>query len=124
METNLRDALTAILPAYMVPCRYVFCDQFPHTPTGKVDRRAFQVIYNGKTKTRHHKPNTEKEKILARVWAELFDIPINSISVEDNFFSLGGDSILVGQAVLLASELGHDSSKLNMAPVCPESVGF
>ncbi len=115
MEAELKEALTAILPAYMVPFKYVFCERFPLTPTGKVDRRAFKPVYSNRKKNiRQQTPGTEKEKILARVWSELFDIPVSSISVDDNFFSLGGDSLLVGQAVSLARKhkLKHSIKQL------------
>ncbi|GHF71769.1 amino acid adenylation domain-containing protein/non-ribosomal peptide synthase protein (TIGR01720 family) [Amycolatopsis bartoniae] len=87
---DLGDWLRRRLPEYMVPSRFVFLDEFPLLPSGKVNRRALPAPPEEEKTTR--KPVTETEKILCRLMAELLRLP--EVGADDNFFALGGDSIL------------------------------
>ncbi|WP_066366924.1 hybrid non-ribosomal peptide synthetase/type I polyketide synthase [Herbidospora mongoliensis] len=79
----LRGHLGAVLPAYMIPARIEIVPALPQTTTGKIDRREL----NGTP------PATSTEKVVAEVWRTLLDVP--QVSREDDFFALGGDSILI-----------------------------
>ncbi|MFF0541800.1 amino acid adenylation domain-containing protein [Nocardia thailandica] len=82
--------LSAALPPYMVPSRFVALDRIPLTPNGKLDRRALAAAAPAATDDRRA-PSTPAEAELVRLCTELLGAPIG---VDDNFFTHGGDSIL------------------------------
>jgi len=92
---ELREFLRRKLPEYMTPAHFVFLDAFPLTSNGKVDRRALSAAK--KTLLRHEfvPPRTAREATLAAIWTEL--LRVDPVSVTDNFFDLGGDSLLVAR---------------------------
>ncbi|WP_429848142.1 amino acid adenylation domain-containing protein [Brevibacillus panacihumi] len=97
------------LPDYMVPSRFVILDEIPLSHNGKVDRKRLpEPEWEQETRQAVHiAPRNDVEKIIAEIWAELFQL--EQISVHDNFFSLGGDSIMSIQA---ASRLRQAGLKL------------
>ncbi|ORT57421.1 non-ribosomal peptide synthetase [Streptomyces sp. CB03238] len=102
----LREHLSAWLPDHMVPAVFVTLDRLPLSPTGKVDRRALpapQVAADG-VSTDHVAPRTETEKLLAEIWADV--LGVGQVGVHDNFFALGGDSILSIQLTSRARQAG------------------
>ena len=87
----LKHFLAEKLPAYMTPADFVFLEQFPMTPGGKVDRRALPVpVRSGERES--VPPRDDLEKSLARVWLGVLDIL--EVGVFDNFFEVGGHSLL------------------------------
>ncbi|NEC24120.1 non-ribosomal peptide synthetase, partial [Streptomyces parvus] len=86
----LRDALAADLPDYMVPSVLVTMDTLPPAPGGGVDRRALPVPVLGGTATRA--PRTPVEELLCELYAEV--LGLGSVGIDEDFFALGGDSIL------------------------------
>jgi non-ribosomal peptide synthase protein (TIGR01720 family) len=127
--TTLREHLRLQLPEYMVPVYYVPLSALPRTPNGKLDQRALPdptgpgVAVTGTAVTAGSAPseNTTEdssavvlaasaaEAILASIWAEV--LGFDTISVDDNFFEVGGDSILSIQIVARARQAG-----LRLAP--------
>ncbi|MGH3620980.1 MAG: non-ribosomal peptide synthetase, partial [Sciscionella sp.] len=102
---TLRERLGRSLPDYMVPAAFVELQALPLTPSGKVDRRALPAPeLNLESEVGHLAPRTTVESELARIWAEV--LGVRRVGVLDNFFSLGGDSILSIQAVSRAREAG------------------
>ncbi|MEU0842433.1 non-ribosomal peptide synthase/polyketide synthase [Streptomyces sp. NPDC005962] len=102
---ELRARLKRTLPDYMVPAAFVTLDRVPRTDAGKVDRRALPAPpAQPDAETAYLAPRTETETLLARVWSEVLGAP--RIGVEDNFFALGGDSILSIQIVSRARQAG------------------
>ncbi|MFE7671413.1 amino acid adenylation domain-containing protein [Streptomyces albidoflavus] len=94
-----------VLPGYMVPARVEVLPAMPLTPNGKIDRRALAAAAPGTTTAGAHvAPRTETERALAGIWAEVLSVA--RVSVEDNFFALGGDSILSLQVVARARRAG------------------
>ncbi|WP_236789556.1 non-ribosomal peptide synthetase [Amycolatopsis sp. GM8] len=87
---GIGEWLRTRLPEHMVPQRFVFLDEFPLLPSGKVNRRALPAPEPDEPASR--RPVTETESILCGLMAELLRLP--EVGAEDNFFSLGGDSIL------------------------------
>ena len=91
----LRSWLAQRLPDYMIPTAYVILPQLPLTPQGKIDRRALpepdwrQTARTGQSK----KPATSLERELAAIWEDL--LGVEDVGVEDDFFTLGGHSLLV-----------------------------
>ncbi|MFI9814180.1 non-ribosomal peptide synthetase [Saccharothrix variisporea] len=87
---GLGDWLRTRLPDHMVPQRFVFLDEFPLLPSGKVDRKALPEPAPERT-SGGRDAETEAEKLLCALMAEVLRVP--KVSPEDNFFTLGGDSI-------------------------------
>jgi FkbM family methyltransferase len=102
--SELRSALGARLPQAMVPAAYVLLPQFPLTANGKLDRRSLPAPAATGQRRRHVAPRTELERRLAQIWAEV--LQLERIGVEDNFFEIGGDSILSLRVVNRALKLG------------------
>ena len=98
LRLELRDWARERLPAYMVPVAVTVIEQVPLTPNGKVDRRALPapVMGTGVVDVAQA-PETPAEQALAEVWQSLLGIP--ALSVADNFFDLGGHSLLVITAI-------------------------
>jgi acyl carrier protein len=93
---DLRNFLTERLPAMMVPTAFVILDKLPLTPNGKLDLRALPPPSQSfDNKADYVAPRNEVEEKLAGIWAEVLGKDL--IGVHDNFFDLGGHSLLVTQ---------------------------
>jgi acyl carrier protein len=93
---ELRASLSSRLPEYMLPSQWVFLNEFPLTPNRKVDRRALPAPENdGTSSSLSAPPTTESEIKVAEIWQELLNR--KSVGINDNFFDLGGHSLLVVQ---------------------------
>jgi acyl carrier protein len=83
----------------MIPSVWLWLDEFPHTPNGKVDRK--RLPEPGSEESGWHEdymaPGTETEKKVQAIWMDLLHLP--RISVHDDFFALGGHSLLMIQLV-------------------------
>ncbi|WP_063754198.1 non-ribosomal peptide synthetase [Streptomyces sp. NRRL WC-3725] len=102
---ELRAHLAAGLPDYMLPAAFVTVPELPLTANGKVDRRRLPAPdWSAGAERAHRAPRTETERILAGIWAEL--LGLEQVGVDDNFFMLGGDSILSIQVVSRARAAG------------------
>jgi acyl carrier protein len=87
--------LKSCLPDYMVPAQLVLLDQLPRLPSGKVDRRSLPA-----PEWQHAQPiapRTPVEIGLAEIWAEL--LGVERVGVMDEFFQLGGHSLLLTRMV-------------------------
>lgn len=92
---KLRVTLTSKLPQYMVPNAFVVLAEMPLNPNGKVDRGALPQPASVRSSAVSDPPRTDTEKVLADMFAKL--LGAEAISVSDNFFALGGHSLLVTQ---------------------------
>jgi non-ribosomal peptide synthase protein (TIGR01720 family) len=104
---ELREFLRQRLPEYMVPAFFLFLDALPVTPNGKVNRRALlamELPERGGDEGQVVAPRNAVEAALAEIWAAV--LRLDRVSVEDNFFALGGDSILSIQIVAKATRAG------------------
>lgn len=97
-EQALSEYLSDILPEYMLPSAYLFLDEFPLTPNGKVDFASLPKAKKRRTKELRP-PRTELECKVAEIWAGMLGLESATIGVTDDFFSLGGDSIIAIQVV-------------------------
>lgn len=100
LQTNdLREHLQARLPEYMVPGAYVELEKIPLTSNGKSDRRALAGISPKQLRDEEDyvAPRTLQEKLLARIWAGM--LGLDRVGIHDNFFKLGGHSLLVIQVI-------------------------
>ncbi|WP_331741237.1 amino acid adenylation domain-containing protein (plasmid) [Streptomyces sp. NBC_00963] len=101
----LRDHLAGRLPEYMIPTTYTAIEQIPLTSNGKLDRRALPDPDRGAGRAaRRTAPRTPTEQRLAAVWAST--LGLDEVGVEDNFFDLGGHSILAVRMLAEAREAG------------------
>ena len=91
---ELKGFLGTRLPEYMVPSAFVFLERMPLTPNGKVDRKALAATAVPETASRADlaPPRSATEKVVAAIWAEV--LGVESVGVEENFFDLGGNSLL------------------------------
>ncbi|MEV7939326.1 amino acid adenylation domain-containing protein [Kitasatospora sp. NPDC088264] len=97
--------LRGLVPGYMVPDVFVVLDRMPLTPNGKVDRGALPAPEPAPAgEVEPVEPVTGAERTLAGIWAEV--LGAGQIGVHDNFFALGGDSILSLQVVARARQAG------------------
>ncbi|MFN5405552.1 non-ribosomal peptide synthetase, partial [Bradyrhizobium sp.] len=91
---ELRGHLAARLPDYMVPPAYVHLERLPLTPNGKLDRKALPAPEGAAFAVQAYEPPQGKiEEELARIWEEL--LGVERVGRHDNFFALGGHSLLV-----------------------------
>jgi len=97
--TTLRRALAERLTDYMIPSTFVMLDTLPLTPSGKVDRHALPAPDWGRPEVDEAfvTPRTPTEEVLAGMWAEV--LCLKQVGVLDNFFDLGGNSLLVTQVI-------------------------
>ncbi|MFJ2888807.1 amino acid adenylation domain-containing protein [Streptomyces sp. NPDC087305] len=93
---ELRHALGAWLPPYMVPAGIGVLDRFPLTPAGKVDRKALPPVDFAATGT-GRAPATPQERALAELFAEV--LGLDDVGADDNFFDRGGNSLLATRLV-------------------------
>ncbi|MDR2407170.1 MAG: condensation domain-containing protein, partial [Bacteroidales bacterium] len=89
---DLRDYLTKLLPDYMIPSVFVQIERLPLTVNGKLDRRALpEPVFE--ISRGYVAPRNEMENELCKIFAEILGTDVSTISIDDDFFRLGGDSI-------------------------------
>ncbi|WP_444543873.1 amino acid adenylation domain-containing protein [Nocardia veterana] len=100
--SRVKSALEAALPSYMVPAAFVVLDALPLTVNGKLDRAALpDPVVEVK---RYRAPRTVAEQVIAEVIGDV--LGIDRVGLDDDFFALGGDSIVSLQVVARARERG------------------
>jgi iturin family lipopeptide synthetase A len=104
----LREYLSGELPDYMIPSYFIHLEQMPVTPNGKINREALPepVDQRPQLEVVYLEPESEMEKIIARTWQE--ELELEKIGVNDNFFDLGGNSMIV---VRLINRLNQEFNK-------------
>ncbi|WGF87873.1 amino acid adenylation domain-containing protein [Marinivivus vitaminiproducens] len=104
-EDALAEALRAEMPDYLVPTLFVVLDALPHLPNGKLDRgRLPDPVVSAQQVEAISLPKAGLEQRLAGLWSAV--LMRDSIGRDDNFFALGGDSILAIQMVAQARQTG------------------
>jgi amino acid adenylation domain-containing protein len=99
MTDTIRRELERQLPHFMVPSAIVGLQRMPLSPNGKIDRRALpEPPAWGSEQAEYRAPRTETERRVAAIWADLLQRP--RIGLDDNFFDIGGHSLLAAQISL------------------------
>lgn len=119
IETGqLRTALQAQLPDYMVPHLFVTLDALPRTPNGKIDRQSLPALdIEELSGTRFVAARTATEELLAGIWTDI--LSVERVGMDDNFFELGGHSLLATQIVSRIRSVFQIEIPLRTAFECP-----
>lgn len=96
---DIRQKISELLPDYMIPSYFVSVEKFPRTSSGKIDKRSLPAPQYSRPSSApiYKSPTTQLQKNLTRVWIELLRIP--KIGIDDNFFEMGGTSLLAQKLV-------------------------
>jgi amino acid adenylation domain-containing protein/non-ribosomal peptide synthase protein (TIGR01720 family) len=107
--TELRSFLKEKLPDYMTPATFVLLDSLPLLPNGKVNQKALPAPDSSRPELECEftAPRNEIERKLADIWAEV--LGLERVGAHDNFFDLGGDSIMI---VLIAAKANQAGLRL------------
>ncbi|WP_179321073.1 polyketide synthase [Winogradskyella helgolandensis] len=102
---SCREYLKDVLPEYMIPSIFMQVENFPMTPNGKVDKKnlplpEYQRPHNAPPLK---KPRTKIESDIAKIWSAELKIPV--VGIDDNFFEMGGTSILSQKVASLLTTL-------------------
>lgn len=106
---TLKSFLKITMPDYMVPGSFVFLDQLPRLPNGKVDRKKLPVPQEEIKRAGEMlaRPGTPMEILMRDIWSEV--LGVREIGLDDNFFDLGGHSLLITRVRLgLRRKLNYD----------------
>jgi amino acid adenylation domain-containing protein len=105
-NSELREFLQQKLPKYMVPSVFVHLKAWPLLPNGKIDRQALPIPELSKPELAETfvAARTQVEETLVGIWAEILELP--QVGIYDNFFEVGGDSILSIRIVAKANQAG------------------
>ena len=104
---DLKSFLALKLPSYLMPNYYMQLDKFVLTSNGKIDKKYLNDIKLVDTET-YEKPSTDFEKKLVALWEEFLNV--EKIGINDNFFDLGGDSLIAIRMQIEAFKLGLNIS--------------
>jgi FkbM family methyltransferase len=114
-DADLRNSLKEELPDYMIPAAFVPLDELPLTRNGKVNREALPAPESLRLKSdeSYVAPQSQLERVIANVWQEC--LRVERVGARDNFFDLGGHSLLMVQVHgRLRETLGRDLSMVEM----------
>ena len=111
---ELRTGLLQRLPEYMVPATFVILESLPRTASGKLNRQALPPVEHSNLElgSTYQPPQTPLEKLLADTWAEILQLP--QVGIHDNYFNLGGDSIL---SIQVCARLGKKGVTVTAAQI-------
>ncbi len=111
---EIRDYLSRQLPSYMLPSHFVFLDRLPVTISGKIDRKALPApeAVQLHADDDYLPPSSKVERVLCEIWEDV--LGRERIGIDDNFFAIGGDSILLIRVISKAAEAGIAFSAKDM----------
>ena len=124
LQSQVRLLLKEKLPEYMVPSAFVLMETMPLTPNGKIDRRALPAPSQDRPALTEALilPRTTLEQQLAQLWSQVLEI--QPIGIYDNFFDLGGHSLLVAKMVSQAEEAFQVNLPLSCFFATPTVAGL
>jgi amino acid adenylation domain-containing protein len=92
----INATLSTLLPKHMVPKYWTVLTQYPLTPNGKIDRKALAAQPIEFTQASDYQaPQNQTQQVLANIWSRMLEMDSTHMSINDDFFALGGHSILV-----------------------------
>lgn len=103
---DLNEFLQKELPQYLIPHYFIRLDEIPQSTNGKIDYLRLPDPFFERESKRCFLPRNENEEALVNLWAAVLGIPREEISIEDDFFDLGGDSIIAMRLLPKLSEMG------------------
>jgi aryl carrier-like protein len=104
LTIELRSFLKLRLPPFMLPALFAFREAMPVTANGKIDRAALESVTETTGGVQSSGVRSATEQTLTEIWARV--LKLEQIGVNDNFFDLGGDSILAAQILARATRAG------------------
>ncbi|TQF71316.1 non-ribosomal peptide synthetase [Pseudoalteromonas luteoviolacea] len=116
LAIQLRKVLQQSLPDYMIPTHFVVINEWPTTPSGKINRKALPKPSMSISLEGYTPPNTAIETELCNIWQEV--LSLEKVGVNDNFFNIGGDSIRALSVIAKSRTVGlsFSVSDLFIAP--------
>jgi amino acid adenylation domain-containing protein len=112
-SSGLRAFLAESLPAHMIPAVIKIVDELPLSANGKVDRKAIRAASETEPEIRSGFAETDMERLVAAIWQVV--LGTDRFGIDDNFFEVGGDSMLVAQVQAeLCAELSREISILDL----------
>ncbi|CAK4686491.1 unnamed protein product [Aphanomyces euteiches] len=115
-SAELRQTVANILPSYMVPDVWIGLEDLPQNVNGKIDRKTLEAM---EINLEIDALETEAEKQMAEIWAEVLNVPMTQIGRNTSFTSLGGDSVSI---VKVVSSCRRAGISLSVAQILHESV--
>lgn len=100
---KIKAILKETLPDYMIPNNFIFMDSLPLTENGKIDRKSLPNPEFSTSDNQH--PMTELEAKLMQIWQQV--LGLKQFSIYDDFFALGGNSLLLSQLIFTLKEELH-----------------
>ncbi|HEX6769713.1 MAG TPA: MupA/Atu3671 family FMN-dependent luciferase-like monooxygenase, partial [Candidatus Binatia bacterium] len=120
--TDLRRFLAYRLATSKIPTQMVLVDAIPKGPTGKIQRLRLGEILKDRFAVEFVPPRTVDEVELAKIWQEV--LGVNQISVHDNFFALGGNSLMATQVLNRVRQVFAIKASLTIFFESPTIAGF
>jgi amino acid adenylation domain-containing protein len=118
-EDELNDFLKKLLPKHMIPSYFIYLDKLPLTLNGKLDQKKLPEPITSSTQE-SIAPKYPFEKQVAHLWSEILGISENAIGIQDDFFKLGGNSLL---AIRLINQLNQTfNAKLGIDLILRNSI--
>ena len=132
-DKDLRALLADRVANFKIPQQFLFVDEIPKGPSGKLQRIGLAEKFASQLKPSHVAPSDPTEQALATIWAEVLGVDVAEVGVTDSFFSLGGDSLKVERIIAKGREeypnqireiifTGHPTIRENRADA-PRSIG-
>lgn len=109
---NLCNDLKRVLPDYMIPCMFYYVEKFPLNDNGKIDKKALIAILNNSVPSEYVAPTNELECLIVDCWCQYLSGV--RIGIDDDFFQLGGDSIIAMRIASVLRKKGFDVSMFDI----------
>lgn len=120
---EMRNYLSKVLPDYMIPAYFIQLDKMPLTPNGKIDRKALPESNESlSSRFEYEAPRNEVEEKLVKIWEEVLDI--DKVGIYDNFFEIGGHSLLIMRIIIKIKDLLNTEITIRDFYASPTIVGI
>jgi amino acid adenylation domain-containing protein len=107
LTEEIRNGVSRLLPDYMQPSFFLFLSRLPLTPNGKIDAKLLENLEIDKRQStdEYVAPRNDVERKLCEIWQDV--LQIDKVGINDNFFGIGGDSIIAIQVVAKLKYAGY-----------------